>query len=408
MRLRRSCAETRLTSTHLYTLFDFILLEDIHCEIGDSIIDPDTIQDYLDKGNPRTFHSFITIIPSKHIDHDNNSSTHNTIHSLYQLIQMPLLVHRRTSHSHANLPITFSTALSLTAALVYLQLLYAASHLLRPFSNSRREFTSLRGAIDQTERRTIDIILRIVPSSAYRSPPTSGLLHEDPLGHRINGAARAGLENGARSQLPSPSSVVPVTDPPQGYPGCLWGCTPPRSDGYRLDSVNPAQLDRQGGVRSGSSVPETAKKHSSSGRPRVSPRASTVMETHQFTTQQDPSTSHPQRQHPEHTSYPEHTKSQSAGPVPDTPQPQPQACSKSPVVSLDGAREPSIKFIATDSDDSADSETLQLSRQVKRRSTESYPGKYPVSDGLEYSKLATASHAFRERGTTSVRPFSDY
>lgn len=321
---------------------------------------------------------------------------------------MPLLVHRRSPHAHAHLPISSSTALSLTAALIYLQLLYAASRLLRPFSNSRREFTSLRGAIEQTERRTIDIILRIVPSSAYRSPPTSGLLYEDPLGHRINGAARAGWENGARSQLPSRSGVATVADLPQCYPRGSWGCTPPNSDGYRLDSANPAQLDRQGGVRSGSSVSETAKKRPSSGRSRVSPRVSTVMETHQSATQQVPPTSHPQRQHPDHTSYPEHTESQSAGPVPDTPQPQPQACSKPPAVSLDGASDPSIKFIATDTDDSADSEALQLSRQVKHRSTESYPGRYPVSDGLEYSKLATACHAFRERGTTSVRPFSDY
>lgn len=41
------------------------------------------------------------------------------------------------------------------------------------------------------------------------------------------------------------------------------------------------------------------------------------------------------------------------------------------------------------------------------RSVESYPGSFPVSDGLDYSGLATASQQMRGRGATSVRPFSD-
>lgn len=41
------------------------------------------------------------------------------------------------------------------------------------------------------------------------------------------------------------------------------------------------------------------------------------------------------------------------------------------------------------------------------RSVESYPGNFPVSEGLEYSGLATAPHHIRGRVTTSVRPFSD-
>ena len=43
----------------------------------------------------------------------------------------------------------------------------------------------------------------------------------------------------------------------------------------------------------------------------------------------------------------------------------------------------------------------------RSRSVESYPGKFPVSDGLEYSSLASASHQMRGKGTTSVRPLSD-
>jgi hypothetical protein len=57
--------------------------------------------------------------------------------------------------------------------------------------------------------------------------------------------------------------------------------------------------------------------------------------------------------------------------------------------------------------DDADLETVQMNRSPKYHSIESYPGKFPVSDHLEYSSLATA-YALRGRGTTSVRPFSDY
>jgi hypothetical protein len=57
--------------------------------------------------------------------------------------------------------------------------------------------------------------------------------------------------------------------------------------------------------------------------------------------------------------------------------------------------------------DDEDLETVQMNRSPKYHSIESYPGKFPVSDHLEYSSLATA-YAVRGRGTTSVRPFSDY
>ncbi|KAI9932823.1 hypothetical protein ASPWEDRAFT_208317 [Aspergillus wentii DTO 134E9] len=64
---------------------------------------------------------------------------------------------------------------------------------------------------------------------------------------------------------------------------------------------------------------------------------------------------------------------------------------------------------------SLDFTELQLSNDSRARmkdlhsirSVESYPGKFPVSDGLEFSSLASAQHRLRGRGTTSVRPFSD-
>jgi hypothetical protein len=84
----------------------------------------------------------------------------------------------------------------------------------------------------------------------------------------------------------------------------------------------------------------------------------------------------------------------------------PASFDKSPAVSFDGAREASMHTFPTEVDDSNNSLMLRMSKRVKSRSTESYPGRFPVSDGLEYSNLATAEMNFRERGTTSVRPFS--
>lgn len=49
----------------------------------------------------------------------------------------------------------------------------------------------------------------------------------------------------------------------------------------------------------------------------------------------------------------------------------------------------------------------RMERLHVSRSMESYPGRYPVSDHLDYSSLATPVSQMRGRGTTSVRPFSE-
>ncbi|KAL4733590.1 hypothetical protein BDV11DRAFT_199772 [Aspergillus similis] len=58
-----------------------------------------------------------------------------------------------------------------------------------------------------------------------------------------------------------------------------------------------------------------------------------------------------------------------------------------------------------------DRSALELSEHLnenKRQSADSFPGEFPVSEGLEYSSLATAKHHTRIPSIrTSVRPFSD-
>jgi hypothetical protein len=59
-------------------------------------------------------------------------------------------------------------------------------------------------------------------------------------------------------------------------------------------------------------------------------------------------------------------------------------------------------------DDSVNDQTLlEMETLQATHSVESFPGKFPISDGLEFSSLATAPHHITGRGTTSVRPFSD-
>ncbi|KAJ5929556.1 hypothetical protein N7454_006506 [Penicillium verhagenii] len=90
---------------------------------------------------------------------------------------------------------------------------------------------------------------------------------------------------------------------------------------------------------------------------------------------------------------------------------------KSPVaslrslVSLDGPADLSSARSSTEASGGTgegSKKGIRMGHGTKCHSTESYPGNFPVSEGTEYSALATADLMFRERGTTTVRPFSDY
>lgn len=286
---------------------------------------------------------------------------------------MPLRSSRRSSPSHANLPIAFLTTLALITALVYLQLIYAISWILQPFYNSSQEFPPLRRTIEKAEKLTINIIISIVPTSLYRSPPATGLLHiHEDSGHRVPSVPRYVYDPVSHNQA---TTVLPTM--PQCYPeNSIERTGLVHQDSHLPVLATPDHYTRD------SSVYDTVKKYTN-GKQRIS-----VVEMHQ--SQQLTQTF-------------QQTESSSA-PVPVIPSP----LEKSPAAVFDGAREASIHSLPTETDHSNHSLTLRMSKRAKSRSTESYPGKFPVSDGLEYSNLATAELNFRERGTTFVRPFSDY
>ncbi|KAL4970844.1 uncharacterized protein BDV14DRAFT_3667 [Aspergillus stella-maris] len=55
-----------------------------------------------------------------------------------------------------------------------------------------------------------------------------------------------------------------------------------------------------------------------------------------------------------------------------------------------------------------DRSMIELNEHVQQKSADSFPGEFPISEGLEFSALATAKHHSRIPSIrTSVRPFSD-
>ncbi|KAJ5679626.1 hypothetical protein N7462_007870 [Penicillium macrosclerotiorum] len=323
---------------------------------------------------------------------------------------MPVLVHKRSPHSYAVLPISLLTTISLAAVLFYLQFLYLISFVLRPFWPSRYDFPPFRLAIEQAERIAVDILLGIVPPAIYRSPMPSTLLHhEDPLGQRLTTALR-GSHACLDSIRSAPPRIVDLPPLPQCYPPSPPPPTPHTHENKSHATGPPAPSSPGPGPGTGpdlaskctpsaSALYDTVKKSNpaNSPRPRISPPLEPALLLAEQVTQ------HVTKRRNEQQVV-EIVQTRPAPPVPDSPRP----CQKSPAVSFDGPSEPGVLSASSHYTDDSTSLNLDAARGAKCRSTESYPGKFPVSEGMEFSSLATAEYAFRERGTTSVRPFSDY
>lgn len=350
---------------------------------------------------PTGFHNSIQLALASHLpptQHQHNSDRRQNV--LFNIsttyIIMPLIVPKRNGRGHAIFPITLSTTIYLVFALCYLQLVYLVSYLLRPLWSSHREFPPLKGAIERLEKVVIDLILGIMPFATYRSPTPSGLLHEDPLGHRINSAVHAYASRVTLDNAPhKPTGFITPPNLPQCYPGGSTERT--SSQDQRLETARQSPVDRH--ESHGSLIYDTIKKHAGT-RPKVP----TVVEAGPVTTQQFARSS---------VSLRRIRELEDGTQVPELHPNTPRISQKSPACSMDGAHDVAAILqlpppMEADAVCAEDEDNLKLDRGTKCRSTESYPGKFPVSDSMEFSSLATASYAFRERGTTSVRPFSDY
>lgn len=314
---------------------------------------------------------------------------------------MPQPYRPHTPHSLAILPIPLSTTLSLITTLGNLQLLYAASFMLSLIRRSNGS-PVLQDTIQRIEKHTIDLLLHIIPASAFRSPPSSCLLHEDPLGHRIVSAARS-TPRAQLSNVSSTSTVIPHVML-QCYPANVVERTyPGPSTPPAHDSIQPLPDNCPDQTRAGPSAYETMMMCDPKTKERMSrilhhndpilPRLSEMNKSKS-------------RQQCDEAQLPETCTLDISEPVPDMPD---AAClnQTSPASSPDEPSARTLRFTNAPTE-SSHPFLVPLARSTRCASTESYPGNFPTSDAVTHRDFAFTPVSFRERGTTSVRPFSDY
>ncbi|KAJ5942112.1 hypothetical protein N7516_002280 [Penicillium verrucosum] len=291
-------------------------------------------------------------------------------------------------------PISLLRTICLIGSLSWLQLLYGVAYLVHPFWNTRREFPPFNKAINRTEKSITNAFFGPVPLSAYTSATeterqwylSSG---NDTLNHESN--------------IRNPNLPTTSTWPQQG---------PQYSDSSSEQESPTSQPDTE----HHSPIHETVRKFRSSTRSSISKIASSVKAIFQQPLTIVPRTldgqpSDEERAEPNlvpvsvYTSQPYFARPVSS-PVPMSAPARLADHFSDPGPSTGIKAQQPVPFGAT-INAAEDSEMVQMNRTRKYHSIESYPGKFPVSDTLDYSSLATA-YAVRGKGTTSVRPFSDY
>ncbi|OGE55663.1 hypothetical protein PENARI_c004G05125 [Penicillium arizonense] len=326
--------------------------------------------------------------------------------------------------STGSYPIPLPRALYLIGALVYLQLLYLISHIARPLSNSRREFPPFSQHIDRVEAAIINSIIGAIPLSTYNSATATGQ------------QSRFSQRNGLLDETDGRNSTSLHASWLQAMP----------HNNYRfsIHEPNHPPPPPQTHPRPGSSVYDTVHKIGSSTRGSISSITSSAMERifrHPFPTAgSQPMSGVALKRNldgPPSDAEDQMLREGKARPVQalnpfmalNEYLPFPVSASvpariadhlsdPGPAVGIGfsgrwkgkgRALQPGSGLLPVPFSqvNDEDLETVQMNRSPKYHSIESYPGKFPVSDHLEYSSLATA-YAVRGRGTTSVRPFSDY
>lgn len=284
--------------------------------------------------------------------------------------------------------ITLPQTLSLISALIYLQFLRGLAQVYSLLCDIHPAWSPFRHARRRVEDRIVGICLCIAPTSACRSV----------LAARESYEARMGVPQRVVS-----GSYVTQSENPAGFarPARLPLCYPEEQHAVPNSNANVYRVD---GV---SFPPKNVHVHSSPASPVtkimrkavVSARANFPAVSAQQ--QQAPAQPAPQQQD-------EYQETQSPAMNNQTqldtlPQSILQSSTGSPLEHCHTDPGP----VLSSSQEPDGISAKRLKRGSKYRSSESFPGRFPVSDGLAYSSLATADYAFRGRGATSVRPFSD-
>ncbi|KAJ6171278.1 hypothetical protein N7470_000345 [Penicillium chermesinum] len=295
---------------------------------------------------------------------------------------MPLVTYKPSPGTHAVLPITLWTTCSLILALCYLQTIYFISFLARPCWTSPREFPPFQHSIEHAERLTVDIILSIVPFARYHSPPPhQPLLHREPFAPSSSNIRRQ--DNQPWHHWTRDPSSTSSSSPAQ------WKPPPSPHSLHAQKQASPSTMPENG-------APSPSQQGINASR-LLAPKEENSERSDQEDDFQDAQLSIPR-------ALPSAAVYKNARPG-----------SKSPAISLlslEGPRDLAAAKRALEPRTAAAEGARQVRSKFggrqKCHSTESYPGKFPVSEGMEFSELATAEYAFREKGTTTVRPFSDY
>ncbi|KAJ9490856.1 hypothetical protein VN97_g2392 [Penicillium thymicola] len=312
-------------------------------------------------------------------------------------------------------PISLLRTICLIGSLSWLQLLYGVAYLVRPFWNTRREFPPFNKAINRTEKSIINTFFGPVPLSAYTSATAT-----ERQWYLSSGNDTLNHESNIRTTSLPVTSTWPQQEHQYSDSSSEQESPTPQPEHQYSDSSSeqesPTPQPDTEHRRESSPIYETVRKFRSSTRSSISKIASSVKAIFQqpltiVSRTLDGQPSDEERAEPNlvpvsvRTSQPYFAR--------NVPSPLPMSAParvadhfSDPGPSTGIKAQQPVPFGAT-INAAEDSETVQMNRARKYHSIESYPGKFPVSDTLDYSSLATA-YAVRGRGTTSVRPFSDY
>ena len=247
----------------------------------------------------------------------------------------------------------------------------------------------LARAINKTEERIIYHFLTMIPDSSYkpRVRVTRHIYYPDRVEEIVGNcepnqtpvlqSSTANNQNGARNS----ANLSPLME-----------VSP---------SISPAVCMSQG-LSDGSNLPSTDHVQTDSGTVDSVLPATSSSGSHYSLSGASPRSRSPERNRSEVTTASHAVMS---------------ASQFSNMVGTPNFSSPSRQSVAEDENQSGDQlprtksqidKLLEEAGELHRtQSAESYPGKFPVSDGLDYSSLASAMHQMRGKGTTSVRPLSD-
>ncbi|KAJ5138467.1 uncharacterized protein N7515_003315 [Penicillium bovifimosum] len=319
-------------------------------------------------------------------------------------------------------PIPLLRTICLIVRLIYLQILYLISSLARPFRNTRRQFASFNQAIVRTETSITAAILG-AQASTYNSITATGRQWRVTSGNGI--ISQEHNFRSMRTIIQSPTSLRPLSPWPRQIE-CSDSSGEQESPTLQTDG-STAQPGTNTGTGTGtghpqesSSVYDTICKIRSATQESISTIANSAKEI----MRQSPITARNLDGTPfdeERPDISQHTlKLTVIRPPVSTPEPRvvgnESARISAPARMVDHFSDPGPDIAVNGTqpvlfgasiESTVKAETLEMNHSRECHSIESYPGKFPVSDSLDFSSLATA-YAVRGRGTTSVRPFSDY